>query len=152
MGSEMCIRDRVRREGVTLDDGTTGWKKTSTVVYPGGKREITVEWPNGEKEVKIEEPAENTTEETNNNDEPEKDNLPWDSLTKRLHKLVRSEEQEQTYCKARSKVRFIFLRLLRSCVVVFVLNFQRYQVRIIYSPLFENSSTYNIWTTTLLHQ
>lgn len=83
--------------------------------------------------------------------------LTWPELqtiisTGDLHKLVRSEEQEQTYCKARSKVRFIFLRLLRSCVVVFVLNFQRYQVRIIYSPLFENSSTYNIWTTTLLHQ
>jgi len=26
-----------------------------------------------------------------------------------LHKLARSEEQEQTYCKARSKVRLIFL-------------------------------------------
>ena len=85
---------KVRREGVTLDDGTTGWKKTSTVVYPGGKREITVEWPNGEKEVKIEEPAENTTEESNNNDEPvekeEKEPLPWDSLTKRLQQNSQS--------------------------------------------------------------
>jgi len=77
---------KVRREGVTLDDGTTGWKKTSTVVYPGGKREITVEWPNGEKEVKIEEPAESSPQ-TNKNDEPEKEKkepIPWDSLTKRL--------------------------------------------------------------------
>ena len=85
---------KVRREGVTLDDGTTGWKKTSTVVYPGGKREITVEWPNGEKEVKIEEPAENTAEETNNNDEPvekkEKEPLAWDSLTKCLQENSQS--------------------------------------------------------------
>ena len=78
---------KVRREGVTLDDGTTGWKKTSTVVYPGGKKEITIEWPDGEKEVKIVEPVDNATEETNSNEEPkkeEKDYLSWDSLTKRL--------------------------------------------------------------------
>ena len=91
---------RVRRERVTLDDGTTGWKKTSTVVYPGGQREITIEWPDGEKEVKIEEPDENSARETNNKtpevviDEPKKEEkkeeflswpkFPWDSLTKRM--------------------------------------------------------------------
>lgn len=91
---------RVRRERVTLDDGTTGWKKTSTVVYPGGQREITIEWPDGEKEVRIEEP-EDEDKETNGKsspnvviDEPsskeEEKNLlswpkfPWDSLMKRL--------------------------------------------------------------------
>eukprot|EP00574_Skeletonema_japonicum_P004634 CAMPEP_0201723518 /NCGR_PEP_ID=MMETSP0593-20130828/7557_1 /ASSEMBLY_ACC=CAM_ASM_000672 /TAXON_ID=267983 /ORGANISM="Skeletonema japonicum, Strain CCMP2506" /LENGTH=923 /DNA_ID=CAMNT_0048214643 /DNA_START=35 /DNA_END=2807 /DNA_ORIENTATION=- len=78
---------KVRRDGVTLDDGTTGWKKNNTVVHPGGKREITIEWPNGEKEVKIEEPAENAPEKTDNNDELKKEgneSSSWDSLTKRL--------------------------------------------------------------------
>ena len=42
---------RIRRESVKMDDGTTGWKKTSTVVLPDGQREITVEWPDGEKQV-----------------------------------------------------------------------------------------------------
>ena len=45
----------MRRERVTLDDGTTGWKKTSTVVHPSGQREITVDWPDGTQEKKIEE-------------------------------------------------------------------------------------------------
>ena len=31
-----------------------------------------------------------------------------------LHKLARSEEQEQTYCKARSKVRLIVLYLMKQ--------------------------------------
>ncbi|EJK70857.1 hypothetical protein THAOC_07746, partial [Thalassiosira oceanica] len=42
---------RIRRESVKMDDGTTGWKKTSTVVHPDGQREVTVEWPDGEKQV-----------------------------------------------------------------------------------------------------
>jgi acyl-CoA synthetase (AMP-forming)/AMP-acid ligase II len=88
---------RVRRERVTLDDGTTGWKKTSKVVYPGGQKEITIELPNGEKEVKIEEPDENAAKETSKTpelviDEPNKEEkeflswpkFPWDSLMKRL--------------------------------------------------------------------
>ena len=46
---------RVRHEKATLYDGTSGWKKTSTIVHPEGKREITAEHPDGEREVWIEE-------------------------------------------------------------------------------------------------
>lgn len=83
-----------------MDDGTTGWKKTSTVVYPGGQKEITIEWPDGEKEVKIEEPKEDAEDVTKKTpevviDEPQSEkkeekevlswpNFPWDSLLKRL--------------------------------------------------------------------
>lgn len=41
----------VRRDNVTLPDGTTGWKKSSTIVHPGGQREITIENPDGKKEI-----------------------------------------------------------------------------------------------------
>ncbi|KAL7545201.1 hypothetical protein ACHAWF_008552 [Thalassiosira exigua] len=44
---------RVRRDQVKLDDGTTGYRKTTTVVHPGGQREIAVEHPDGTKESKV---------------------------------------------------------------------------------------------------
>jgi len=102
---------RVRREKATLSDGTTGWKKTSTIVHPDGRREITVEHPDGEREVRIEEGptapspasadddgsgqrrevpaiAESTPkEEEEQNDErvlPKWSSLPWDSALGRL--------------------------------------------------------------------
>ena len=46
---------RVRREKATLNDGTTVWKKTSTIVHPVGNMEITAEYPNGERDARIEE-------------------------------------------------------------------------------------------------
>ncbi|KAL9188579.1 hypothetical protein ACHAXT_006957 [Thalassiosira profunda] len=84
---------RVRRERVTLDDGTTGWKKTSTVVHPSGQREITVDWPDGTQEKKIEEgpkvagevPVESIPKETEKS-LPSWPSFPWDSTMKRLGK------------------------------------------------------------------
>mmetsp|Transcript_13054 Transcript_13054/g.27736 ORF Transcript_13054/g.27736 Transcript_13054/m.27736 type:complete len:925 (-) Transcript_13054:125-2899(-) len=84
---------RVRRERVELDDGTSGWKKTSTVVHPGGQREITIEWPNGEKEVKIEEGPTSgkdvkvsveTIPKEHEKVMPSWPSFPWDSALKRL--------------------------------------------------------------------
>ena len=45
----------MRCEKATLDDGTPGWKKTSTIVHLGGNREITVEHLVAERDVRIEE-------------------------------------------------------------------------------------------------
>ena len=83
---------RIRREKVTLDDGTTGWKKTSTVVHPGGQREITIEHANGEKEVKIEdgpkikpgEPPIETISKDHKEVLPSWPSFPWDSTLKKL--------------------------------------------------------------------
>ena len=84
---------RIRRERVTLDDGTTGWKKTSTVVHPGGQREITIEHPNGEKETKIEDaPAPGSKEVVPVESIPKEHkevlpswpSFPWDSTLKKL--------------------------------------------------------------------
>ena len=85
---------RVRRERVTMEDGTAGWRKTSTVVHPGGQREITTEHPNGEKEVKIEEgpkikeeevPVESIPKELEKK-LPSWPSYPWDSTMKKLKK------------------------------------------------------------------
>jgi len=83
---------RIRREKVELDDGTSGWKKITTVVHPGGQREITIEHPDGEKEVKIEEgrksgpdavPVESNPKE-HKTEMPSWPSYPWDSTLKRL--------------------------------------------------------------------
>mmetsp|Transcript_39224 Transcript_39224/g.84599 ORF Transcript_39224/g.84599 Transcript_39224/m.84599 type:complete len:932 (+) Transcript_39224:87-2882(+) len=83
---------RIRREKIEMDDGTSGWKKISTVVHPSGQREITIEYPDGEKEVKIEEgpksspdavPVESIPKE-HNKPLPSWPSYPWDSTLKRL--------------------------------------------------------------------
>ena len=90
---------RIRREQVTMDDGTKGWKKTSTVVHPGGQREITIEHPNGEKEVKIEDgpkdaPSNNVPVESIPKEHkevlPSWPSYPWDSTLKKLSKHAES--------------------------------------------------------------
>ncbi|KAL7532494.1 hypothetical protein ACHAXR_007665 [Thalassiosira sp. AJA248-18] len=81
---------RIRREKVTLDDGTTGWKKTSTVVHPGGQREITITHPDGTSEVKIEEGPKSTDvvvesiPKEHNKVLPSWPSFPWDSTMKKL--------------------------------------------------------------------
>ena len=82
----------VKRDRITTEDGVTGWKKTTTVVLPGGQREITVEYPNGEKETKVTEPrpkADTTTTTVtmaNGTAEvpPSWSSYSWDSILKRL--------------------------------------------------------------------
>lgn len=81
---------RVRRERVTMDDGTTGWKKTSTVVHPSGQREITIEHPDGTSEKKIEEgpkasdcPVESIPKDTEKV-LPSWPAFPWDSTMKKV--------------------------------------------------------------------
>mmetsp|Transcript_24034 Transcript_24034/g.43121 ORF Transcript_24034/g.43121 Transcript_24034/m.43121 type:complete len:925 (-) Transcript_24034:309-3083(-) len=81
---------RIRREKVTLDDGTSGWRKISTVVHPGGQRKITIEHPNGEMELKIEEGPKSTDQavesipKEHKKDMPSWPSYPWDSTLKKL--------------------------------------------------------------------
>ena len=47
----------VKHNRATTEDDVTGWKKTRTVILPGGhQQETTDEYPNGEKETKVTKP------------------------------------------------------------------------------------------------